>query len=87
MLETVDHTIRIGSTPTFLCFALYLYCAYAGHYVYISIYIYIGYANRNRMIYACCSDLKGNFLYILRVYMHAHDIYVNVLMLVVIKVR
>ena len=38
MLETLDHTIRIGSTPTFLYFDLYLYSAYpyAGHYVYIT---------------------------------------------------
>ena len=35
MLETVDYTIRIGSTPIFLCFDLYLYSAYAAHYVYI----------------------------------------------------
>ena len=34
MLETLDYTIRIGSTPTFLYFELYLYPAYAGHYVY-----------------------------------------------------
>ena len=33
MLETLDHTIRIGSTPTFLYFDLYLYSAYAAHYV------------------------------------------------------
>ena len=32
MLETLDHTIRIGSTPTFLYFDLYLYSAYAAHY-------------------------------------------------------
>ena len=25
MLETLDHTIRIGSTPTFLYFDLYIY--------------------------------------------------------------
>ena len=25
MLETLDHTIRIGSTPTFVYFDLYLY--------------------------------------------------------------
>ena len=36
MLETLDHTIRIGSTPTFLYFDLYLYSAYAAHYVYSS---------------------------------------------------
>ena len=33
MLETLDHTIRTGSTPTFLYFDLYLYSAYAAHYV------------------------------------------------------
>ena len=35
MLETLDHTIRIGSTPTFLYFDLYLYSAYAAHYIYV----------------------------------------------------
>ena len=39
MLETLDHTIRIGSTPTFLYFDLYLYSAYAAHYVYFILYI------------------------------------------------
>ena len=34
MLETLDYTIRIGSTQTFLYFDLYLYSAYAAHYVY-----------------------------------------------------
>ena len=29
MLETLDYTIRIDSTPTFLYFDLYLYSAYA----------------------------------------------------------
>ena len=38
MLGTLDHTICIGSTPTFLYFDLYLYSAYAGHYVYINIF-------------------------------------------------
>ena len=33
MLETLDYTIRIGSTPTFLYFDLYLYSAYAAHFV------------------------------------------------------
>ena len=36
MLETLDHTIRIGSTLTFLYFDLYLYSAYAAHYVYFN---------------------------------------------------
>ena len=35
-LETIDYTIRIGSTPTFLYFDLYLYSAYAAHYVYVN---------------------------------------------------
>ena len=34
MLETLDYTIHISSTPTFLYFDLYLYSAYAAHYVY-----------------------------------------------------
>ena len=37
MLETLDYTIRIGSTPTLLYFDLYLYSAYAAHYVYLTI--------------------------------------------------
>ena len=41
MLETLDYTIRIGSIPTFLYFDLYLYSAYAAHFVYYCIYIYI----------------------------------------------
>ena len=31
--------IRIGSTPTFLYFDLYLYSAYTAHYVYIFLFI------------------------------------------------
>ena len=31
MLETLDYTIRIDSTPTFLYFDLYLYSTYAAH--------------------------------------------------------
>ena len=34
-LDTLDYTIRIGSTPTFLYFDLYLYSAYAAHSIYI----------------------------------------------------
>ena len=34
MLQTLDYTIRIGSTPTFLRFDMYLYSAYAARYVY-----------------------------------------------------
>ena len=32
-LETLDFTIRIDSTPTFLYFDLYLNTAYAAHYI------------------------------------------------------
>ena len=35
MLETLDNSIRIGSTPTFLFSDLYLYSAYAANYVYV----------------------------------------------------
>ena len=35
-LETLDFAIRIGRTPTFLYFDLYLYTAYAAHYVYFT---------------------------------------------------
>ena len=41
MLETLDYTIRIGSTPTILYFDFYLYSAYAAHYVYIYIYTHL----------------------------------------------
>ena len=46
MLETLDYTIRIGSTPTFLYFDLYLYSARAAHYVYAS---YPGVSQRGLM--------------------------------------
>ena len=36
MLETLDYTIRIGSTSTILYFDLYLYSAYAAHTTFIS---------------------------------------------------
>ena len=43
MLETLDYTIRIGSTPTFLYFDLYLYSAYCTqHTTFISKGIYTG---------------------------------------------
>ena len=40
MLETLDYTIRIGSTPIILYFDLYLYSAYAEHYVYLYLYLF-----------------------------------------------
>ena len=33
-LKTLDYTICIGSTPTFLNLDLYSYSAYSAHYVY-----------------------------------------------------
>ena len=41
MLKTLDYTIRIGSTPTILYLDLYLYSAYAAHYVYLNYNRYI----------------------------------------------
>ena len=41
MLETLDYTIRIGSIPTFLYFDLYLYSAYAAHFVYCSYRVFL----------------------------------------------
>ena len=41
MLETLDYTIRIGSTPTFLYFDLYLYSTDAAHYVYLNLRLLI----------------------------------------------
>ena len=40
-VETLDYTIRIGSTPTILYFDFYLYSAYAAHAMYIYIYLYL----------------------------------------------
>ena len=38
MLETLDFTFHIGSTPTVSYFDLYLYSAYAANYVYYYVY-------------------------------------------------
>ena len=40
-LETLDYTIRIGSTPTFLYFDLYLNTAYAAHYIIMLLQLFI----------------------------------------------
>ena len=37
MLETLDYTVHIGSTLTFLYFDLYLYSAYAALRLYLSL--------------------------------------------------
>ena len=39
MLETLDYATRIGGTPIILYFDLYLYSAYAAHYVYFNIIV------------------------------------------------
>ena len=54
MLETLDYTIRIGSTPTFLYFDLYLYSAYAAHYVYCSAILFT--------FHSLTKDLRRNVL-------------------------
>ena len=54
MLETLDYTIRIGSTPTILYFDLYLYSAYVAHYVYYIYYIYIFFS----LMIALCVKLE-----------------------------
>ena len=46
MLETLDFTIRIGSTPTFSYFDLYLYSAYAAHYAYCSDHRWAAYISK-----------------------------------------
>ena len=51
MLETLDYTIRIGSTPTFLYFDLYLYSVYAAHYVYFKLAALISQISRNSSPY------------------------------------
>ena len=55
MLEMLDYTIRIGSTPTFLYFDLYLYSAYAAHYVYVKMNIYAGINEFPRKSYRVCT--------------------------------
>ena len=70
MLETLDYTIHIGSTPTFLYFDLYLYSAYAAHYVYIYIYIYI-YFYLYSIYYI--SDI---YIYIYYIYIIYHILYI-----------
>ena len=39
ILETLDYTIRMGSTPTILYLDLYIYSAYTAHYAYFCVYI------------------------------------------------
>ena len=41
MLETLDSTLYIGSTPTFLYFDLFLNIAYAAHHVYYILHCYV----------------------------------------------
>ena len=52
MLETLDYTIRVGSTPTFLYLDLYLYSAYAAHFVYICNVICLEHVISFKMIYS-----------------------------------
>ena len=41
MLETLDCTIRIGYTPSFLYFDFYFYSACAAHYVYFELLVVV----------------------------------------------
>ena len=50
MLETLDYTIRIGSIPTFLYFDLYLYSAYAAHFVYFTYYYATSFGQESGLI-------------------------------------
>ena len=60
MLETLDYTIRFGSTPTFLYFDFYLYSAYAAHYVYFSDGNgFFDYYTVQCMTSALCSDVHA----------------------------
>ena len=71
MLETLDYTIRIGSTPTFLYFDLYfdlyLYSAYAVHYVYFLSHDYLSYGeiHSKKQNHCCphCHWLRGKYRY------------------------
>ena len=59
MLEILDHTIRIGSTPTFLYFDLYLYSAYAAHHVYFNLSISL--KNNNKLLAVSVSAVHQLF--------------------------
>ena len=72
MLETLDYTIRIGSIPTFLYLDLYLYSAYAAHFVYyfetrngfqstgIQFFLYSGSKITTEMKFSVISNIKNN---------------------------
>ena len=51
--KTLDYTICIGSTPTFLYFDLYLYSAYATHYLYEENGVYCIVLYSNCYLFAC----------------------------------
>ena len=66
MLETLDYTIRIGSISTFLYFDLYLYSAYAAHFVYWnikrSVYCQYGYCLTFRALALRQRETKASLL-------------------------
>ena len=61
MLETLDYTIRIGSTPTIVYFDLYLYSAYAAHYIMSDIYILIIISYQQLICIVCMRQFKVSF--------------------------
>ena len=58
MLETLDYTIRIGSTQTILYFDLHLYSAYAAHYVYWE-NSYVRKTEKNNNYFQLLGELKS----------------------------
>ena len=77
MLETLDYTIRIGSTPTFLYFDLYLYSAYAAHCIYLLLDPFLLYGNNLAGTFFVPSPAKrDNFYHISThsVQLHGDDI-------------
>ena len=77
MLETLHNTIRIGSTPTFLYFDLYLYSAYAAHCIYLLLVPFLLYGNNLAGTFFVPSPAKrDNFYHISThsVQLHGDDI-------------
>ena len=69
MLETLDYTIRIGSTPIILYFDFYLYSAYAAHYVYLYRATLMSCGTAKHVSLDCNIYI---YIYIYIYYMHTH---------------
>ena len=64
-LETLDFTIRIGSTPTFSYFDLYLYSTYAAHYIYYVKTAVSKELSYRKVLFEYFSDIFHRIFYIL----------------------